>query len=169
VEDLRQDQHQNKEHRSTEFYREGDDLQISRSPRGGALGAAAPMPTSRLISRSSAPRGAGPQAAMGGSQRSRSPSRGPVGRHLAETKRPPPERHNPPGMVLPEDFRQGDPGSSETPQHHPMILEDLLLSRLHGTIRPVRLRLTDGVSGERRKRELSVILHVEPPLVSAVV
>jgi hypothetical protein len=35
-------------------------------------------------------------------------------------------------MVLPEDFRHGDPGSTETPQHHPVIIEDLFLLRLCG-------------------------------------
>jgi hypothetical protein len=39
---------------------------------------------------------------------------GPVGCHLAP-KRPPPERHNSSGMVLPEDVGQGDPGSLEMP------------------------------------------------------
>jgi hypothetical protein len=37
-------------------------------------------------------------------------------------------------VVLPEHFRQGYPGSSETSQHRPMILEDLLLLRLRRII-----------------------------------
>jgi hypothetical protein len=37
-------------------------------------------------------------------------------------------------MVLPDDGGQGDPGSSETPLHHPMILEHLLRLRLQGTV-----------------------------------
>jgi hypothetical protein len=60
-----------------------------------------------------------------------------IGRHLAKTKRPPPERHNSSGMVLPKDVGQGDLGSSETPQHRPVIFEDLLLLRLRGAIRPI--------------------------------
>jgi hypothetical protein len=40
---------------------------------------------------------------------------GPVSRHLAEAKRPPPELHDTSGVVLPDHFRQGDSGSSETP------------------------------------------------------
>jgi hypothetical protein len=40
---------------------------------------------------------------------------GAVGRHLGETKRPPPERHNSSGMVLPKDIGQGDPSSLEMP------------------------------------------------------
>jgi hypothetical protein len=56
--------------------REDGDLPISRSPRGEALGAAAPAAKSKMPSRSPAPRGAGSQVATGGSVRSRSPSRG---------------------------------------------------------------------------------------------
>jgi hypothetical protein len=48
-----------------------------------------------------------------------------------------------------------------------MILEDFLLLRFRGTIRPVPPRLCDGVPGERQKRELEVIPQVEPPLVPA--
>jgi hypothetical protein len=59
---------------------------------------------------------------------------GPVSRHLAETKRSSPERHDSSGMVLPEDFCQGNPSSSEAPQHCPVILEDLLLLRLRGAV-----------------------------------
>jgi hypothetical protein len=72
-------------------------------------------------------------------------------------------------MILPEDFRQGDPGSSEALQHHPVILEDLLLLRLRGAVRPVPPRLGDGVPGERWERELRVVPHIEPPLMPAVV
>jgi hypothetical protein len=60
--------------------------------------------------------------------------RGSVGRHLAETKGLPPERHDSSCMVLPEDFRQGEPDSLEAPQHHPMIVEDPLLLCLRGAI-----------------------------------
>jgi hypothetical protein len=59
---------------------------------------------------------------------------GPVGRHLAEAKRPPLERHDSSGMILPEYFCQGDSGSSETPQHCPVILKDLLLLRLREAV-----------------------------------
>jgi hypothetical protein len=62
---------------------------------------------------------------------------GPVGRHLAETKRPPPKRYDSSSMILPEYFRQGDSGSSEMPQHRLVILQDLLLLRLLGAVRPV--------------------------------
>jgi hypothetical protein len=134
---LREDQHHNEEHRSTEIYPEDGDLQISQSPHGRASGVATPAATSRTPSQSPAPRVAGPQAATGRPERSWSPSRGAVGHHLAEMKRPPPERHNSSGMVLPEDVRQGHPGSSEMPQHRPVILEDLLLIRLRGAVRPV--------------------------------
>jgi hypothetical protein len=68
-------------------------------------------------------------------------SRGPVGRHLAEVQRPSPERYDPPGVVQINDGRQGDPGSSEAGQHHPVILEQLLLLRLQGTIGPIPPRL----------------------------
>jgi hypothetical protein len=79
-----------------------------------------------------------------GSQSSHGPLQGgSIGCHLAETKWSPPERHNSSGMVLPEDFRQGDPGSTEAPQHRPMILEDLFLLRLRGAIQPVPPRLAD--------------------------
>jgi hypothetical protein len=94
---------------------------------------------------------------------------GPVGCHLVETKRSPPEQHSSSGVVLPDDGGQGDPGSSETPQYRPMILKDLLLVRLCGVVGPVPPRLADGVPGERRQRELGVVLQVEPPLVLAVV
>jgi hypothetical protein len=57
-----------------------------------------------------------------------------IGRHLAEMKRPPPEQHNSSDMVLSENFRQGDPGSSETPQHRLVILEDIFLLHLHGAV-----------------------------------
>jgi hypothetical protein len=50
VEGLREDQHHNEEHRSTEFYREDGDLQISQSPHGEASGAATLAATSRLTS-----------------------------------------------------------------------------------------------------------------------
>jgi hypothetical protein len=93
-----------KKHRTNKMHREDGDSQISQSPREGASGAAASAATSRSTSRSPAPRGAGPQGATGGSERSRSPSRGLVGRHLAEPERPPAERHNSSGMVLPENF-----------------------------------------------------------------
>jgi hypothetical protein len=43
-------------------------------------------------------------------------------------KRPPPERHDPSGVILPDHFRQGDSGISETPQHVPVELEHLLLA-----------------------------------------
>jgi hypothetical protein len=50
-----------------------------------------------------------------------------------------------------------------------MILEDLLLLRFRGTVRPVPLRLCDGVPGECRKRELGVVPQVEPPFVTVAV
>jgi hypothetical protein len=122
------------EHRANELYQEDGDSQIFQSPRGGASGAAMLAATSRSTSRSPAPCGVGPQEATGGSGWSRSPSKGPVGRHLAETKQPLPERHDSSGMILPEDFRQGDSGSSETSQHRLVILEDLLFLRLCGAV-----------------------------------
>jgi hypothetical protein len=94
---------------------------------------------------------------------------GPIGRHLAETKWPPPEQHNTSGMVLPDDGGQGDPSSSEMPQHRPVILEDLFLLYIRGAIGPVPPRLADGVPGERRQRELRIVLQVETPLVPAAV
>jgi hypothetical protein len=57
---------------------------------------------------------------------------GPIGRHLAKMKRSSLVRHDSSNMVLPEDFRQRDPGSSEAPQHRLLILEDSLLLRLRG-------------------------------------
>jgi hypothetical protein len=57
---------------------------------------------------------------------------GPVGRHVAEAKRPPPERHDTAGVVLPDHFCQGDSGILETPQHGPVKLENLLLLLLGG-------------------------------------
>jgi hypothetical protein len=49
-------------------------------------------------------------------------------------KRSPLERHDSSGVVLLEHFRQGDPSSSETSQHHPVILDDLLLLRLRRAV-----------------------------------
>jgi hypothetical protein len=40
---------------------------------------------------------------------------GPVGHHLAEEERPPPERYNSSGLVLLKDFQQGDLDSSKAP------------------------------------------------------
>jgi hypothetical protein len=77
VEGLREVQHHNKEHKSTETYQEVGNLQIFQSPHGGASGAAAPAATSRAPSRSPTPRSVGPQTAMGGSEQSWTPSRGP--------------------------------------------------------------------------------------------
>jgi hypothetical protein len=37
------------------------------------------------------------------------------------------EQHDSSGVILPDHFRQGDSGSSETPQHGPVVLEDLVL------------------------------------------
>jgi hypothetical protein len=71
-------------------------------------------------------------------------------------------------VVLPDDGGQSDSGS-ETPQHRPVILEDLLLLLLRGAVSPVPPRLADGVPGERRQLKLGVIPQVEPPLVSAAV
>jgi hypothetical protein len=70
---------------------------------------------------------------------------GPVGRHLAEAKCPPLGRHDSSGVVLPDHLLQGDFGSSKVPQHGPVMLEDLLLLLLGGAVRPVPLRLRDGV------------------------
>jgi hypothetical protein len=72
-------------------------------------------------------------------------------------------------MVLPEDFRQGDPGSLEAPQHRLVILDDLLLLRLRGAVRPVPPRLRNGVPGVYWERELRVVPQIEPPLVPATV
>jgi hypothetical protein len=77
---------------------------------------------------------------------------------------PSPERQDSSGVVLADDGRQGDPGSTEVPQHNPVLLEHLLLLRLRGTMGPVRSRLPDGVLGERQQRELGVVPQVEPPL-----
>jgi hypothetical protein len=41
-------------------------------------------------------------------------SGGPIGCHLKKTKRPRPERYDTAGVVLPENFCQGNPSSSET-------------------------------------------------------
>jgi hypothetical protein len=92
-----------------------------------------------------------------------------VSRHLAKAKRPPPERHDSSAVIFPDHFRRGDSGSSETPQHGPVVLEDFLLLFLGGAIRPAPSRPRDGVPGARRERELGVVLHVEPPLVPATV
>jgi hypothetical protein len=45
------------------------------------------------------------EATMGGMEWSRSAPRGAVGRHLAETKGPSPERHDSSGVVLPDHLR----------------------------------------------------------------
>jgi hypothetical protein len=50
-----------------------------------------------------------------------------------------------------------------------VILEDLLLLRLRGAVRPVPPRLADGISGERRKRELRGVPQIEPPFVSVAI
>jgi hypothetical protein len=55
--------------------------------------------------------------------RSWSPSRGLVGRHLAETQWPSSERYDPSGVVLTNDGRQGDPSLSEVGQHRPVIVD----------------------------------------------
>jgi hypothetical protein len=84
-------------------------------------------------------------------QRSHSPRLGSsVDRHLAETERPSPERHNFSGVLLPDDGRQRDPGSSEVLQHRPVLLEHFLLLSLQGAMGPVRPRLPDGILGECR-------------------
>jgi hypothetical protein len=54
------------------------------------------------------------------------------------------------------------------PQHGPVILEDFLLLRLRGAVRPVPPRLCDGVPSECQ-RELGVVQQVEPPLVLVAV
>jgi hypothetical protein len=54
-----------------------NNLQFSQSPRWGALEASATAATSRSTSRSLAPHGAEPRAAMGAPVRSQSPPRGP--------------------------------------------------------------------------------------------
>jgi hypothetical protein len=80
---------------------------------------------------------------MGATVRLRSPSRGPVSRHVAEAKRSPPERHDTSGVVLPDHLCQGDSGISKVPQHGLVKLEHFLLL-LGGAIRPVSLQLRDG-------------------------
>jgi hypothetical protein len=70
--------------------------------------------TSRLTSRSPVPRGARPRTTTDGIVRSRSPSRGPSQPSSRKGERPPPKRHDSSGMVLPENYCQVDPGSSET-------------------------------------------------------
>jgi hypothetical protein len=72
-------------------------------------------------------------------------------------------------MVLPNDGRQDDSGSSKTPQHCLVVLEHLLLLRLRGGVRLVPPQLPDGVPGERRQCELRVVPQVEPALVLAAV
>jgi hypothetical protein len=72
-------------------------------------------------------------------------------------------------VVLPDDGGQGDPGSLETPQHHPVIHEDHFLLSPHGAVGPVPHRLADRITGERRQYELGVVLQLEPPLVPAAV
>jgi hypothetical protein len=92
--------------------------------------------TSRSTSRSPAPRGAGPRAVTGGSERSRSLFRGP-GRSSSRRDEAAASgaaqllRHG-----TARGLRQGDSSSSETPQHRPVILEDLLLLCLRGVVRP---------------------------------
>jgi hypothetical protein len=74
AEGLREDRHHNKNTEQTRCIEKTVTHKFfSPPPRGGASGAAAPAATSRSTSRSPAPRGAGPQAATGGSERSRSP------------------------------------------------------------------------------------------------
>jgi hypothetical protein len=75
--DLREDQQHNEEHKTTGIYQQDGESKISQSPHGEASGVATLAATSRLISRSLAPRDGGPQAVTGESERSRSPSRGP--------------------------------------------------------------------------------------------
>jgi hypothetical protein len=72
-------------------------------------------------------------------------------------------------MVLPDHFRQGDPGVPQAFQHGPVRLENLLLLLLGGVVRPVPLRLCNGAPGVRWKRMLGVVPQVEPPLVPTAI
>jgi hypothetical protein len=74
-------------------------------PSWRASGATALADTSRSTSRSPAPRGADLERQREGQSIQGPRLGGPVGYHLAETKQPPPERHNSSGMVLPKDLR----------------------------------------------------------------
>jgi hypothetical protein len=62
---------------------------------------------------------------------------GSVGRHLTEMERPSPEWHDPSGVVLADDGLQGDLGSTEVPQHCPVVPEHPLLLCLRDTVGPV--------------------------------
>jgi hypothetical protein len=73
----REGHHNDGELRSTKAHREDGDLPISQSPRGEASGAVAPATTIKTPSRLPVPRGVGSQVAMGGTEHSWSPSRGP--------------------------------------------------------------------------------------------
>jgi hypothetical protein len=90
----------------------------------------------RSTSRSPARCGAGPRAVTGGSERSRSLFRGP-GRSSSRRDEAAASgaaqllRHG-----TAQGLRQGDSSSSETPQHRPVILEDLLLLCLREVVRP---------------------------------
>jgi hypothetical protein len=64
---------------------------------------------------------------------------GPVGRHVAEAERPPPERHDSSGVILPHHFLQGDLSVPQVPQHGLVKLEHLLLLLLGEAISPVPL------------------------------
>jgi hypothetical protein len=92
-----------------------NNLQISRSPRWGASEASATEAMSRSTSRSPAPRDAEPQVATEAPARSPSPPWGPVGSHVTKAERPPLERHDSLGVVLPDHLRQGDPGVPQMP------------------------------------------------------
>jgi hypothetical protein len=136
-------------------------LQFSLSPRWKAWEASATAAMNRSTSRSPAPRelrrGHGPRP--GGS----------LGSHVAEAERPSPKRHDSSGVVLPDHFRQGDPGISQASQHGPVRLEHLLLLCLGGAVRPVPLRLRNGAASVRRKCVLGVVPQVEPSFVPATV
>jgi hypothetical protein len=81
-----------------------------------------------------------------GCRRSHSPRPGgSVGPHFTKTEQLPPKRHVPPGVVLADDSHEGDSGSSEAPQHRPVVPKHPLLLRLWGTMGLVRPRLPDGV------------------------
>jgi hypothetical protein len=149
IKGFREGQQHDEERRSAKTHREDGDLPISQSPVGKHQKQPRRRPRVRCLpdhlrhaaldlKRQREDRsGHGPRPG------------GPIGCHLAKAKQPPPEQHDSSGVVLPHDGGQGDPGSSETPQHRPMIPEDLFLLRLRGVVGPIPPRLADRVPCKR--------------------
>jgi hypothetical protein len=115
IEGSREGQYHDKKPRSTKTHWRKQRLTNLSVASWGCIGATAPAATRKTPSRLPVPRNTGSQVATGGLLRSRSPSRGPVSRHLTKTKRPPPEWHNSSGVVLPDDVDRVTPAPRRRP------------------------------------------------------